>query len=320
MHIDSTMPTTEMAFVQQKGDLVFSAPQSNSKCAVNTSSFSTQVQVDLERFGIAKEGFVNHDDMELAMCCLLNERRKRIAIKSFNSQVKTDLELLDPDHDGFVEYKQIEEAMALYISRNYRSRCATLFWALFAATCFIFLAATFGLVYLVVDLHKDMSSFNGMLISRATGQPLQTASTDFVVQNGVITQRAATKISRRNEMDSSDVKLLPFSATVASISSKMSLSQLASLTSLEISGQLGDGAISLKIDGFVVIPTSGLPGDKYVVFQTGAGQVVLNGTVLSPAPKNLDLVALTALAFPKSVTGDEISLFSTFHYIPLPSS
>ena len=215
--------------------------------------------------------------------------------------MKANLTSLDPDNDGYVEFKQIEEALTLYFHNMKLSRNTTILWALFTITCLIFLGVTFGLVYLVVDLHKDASSVANQLVSRSTGQPLQTASTEFVIQNGIMTQRPSASPSRRGDTaGASDVKLLPFSATLSALSSSMSLEQLSALTWLRLSRQAGGGAATLAVDGFALVPAPGLPGGRYVVFQTAAGQLVLNGTDLSPAPERLGLAELFALAFPSA--------------------
>ena len=288
-----------VVFLQSNENIATHSVRSESQCAIQTSSLSPELQLDLRQHGISREGFVSPAELELALSCLVNERRGRLAVKAFDSRMKASLDSLDPDNNGYIDFKQIEEALVLYFSKMQQSRYRTIFWALFAVTCIIFLGATFGLVYLVVDLRKDMSSVNDQLVSRATGQPLQTASADFVIQNGIMTQRPTAKQSRRDTAaESSDLKLLQFSAPVAAISSTMTMAQLSALTSLHISPQPNAGAISLTIDGFTIVPAPGLPGGKYVVFETTAGQVILNGTALSPAPQPLGITELFALAFP----------------------
>ena len=47
----------------------------------------------------------------------------------------------------------------------------------------------------------------------------------------------------------------------------------------------------LAIDGFTLVPAPNLPGGKYVVFETAAGQLILNGTALAPPPKQLSEAA-----------------------------
>jgi hypothetical protein len=75
--------------------------------------------------------------------------------------------------------------MAL-IEEKQRSRYSTFFWTTLTVAGIILLPSVFGLLYLVVDLHKDMQSMNGVLTDRTTGLPMQTASTDLAVKNGVI--------------------------------------------------------------------------------------------------------------------------------------
>ena len=78
----------------------------------------------------------------------------------------------------------------------------------------------------------------------------------------------------------------------------MSLEQLSTLTKLSVSHQSDGGAFSLTIDGFTIVPAPGLPGGKYVIFYTAAGQLILNGTAIAPAPQQRSMVELYNLAFP----------------------
>ena len=298
--------SSEVVFGPQNPDVAMpSVPQDRAISGVQTSNLSSDLQFDLRQLGISREGFISPSDLELALSCLVNERKGRLAIKTLDNQTKVNLDSIDPDNDGYIDFKQIEEALAIFFSKKQQSRYKIIFWALFAITCLVFLGATFGLVYLVVDLRKDMSSVNNQLVSRTTGQPLQTASTEFVIQNGIMTQRSAAKQTRRDiALDTSDVKLIPFSARVSAISSTMSLEQLSTLTKLLISYQPNGGAISLAIDGFTLVPAQGLPGGKYVIFQTAAGQLILNGTSLSPPPQQYSIDEHFALAFPTAAVGN----------------
>ena len=119
----------------------------------------------------------------------------------------------------------------LYFNKMQQSRYKTIFWAWFVITCVVFLGSTFGLVYLVVDLRKDMSSVNNQLVSKTTRQLLQTASTEFVIQNGIMMQRPTAKQSSSDaDSDRSDVKLILFSAPMSAISSMMTRKQLSTLS------------------------------------------------------------------------------------------
>ena len=302
-----SMDSFEFGYERSYNAVMPLRPSYDCTCEIETSNLTPDLQHDLRHCGISRDGFVSQEDLELALSCLVNERKGRLAVKALDGHMKANLESLDLDDNGYIDFKQIEEAMDMYLRKLQLSRYKTIFWAIFAISCVIFLGATFGLVYLVVDLRKDMSSINGQLVSRATGQPLQTASADFVIQNGIMTQRSTAKHNRRGTAsESSDLKLLPFSAPVAAISSAMSQEQLSTLTSLHISPQPNGGAISLTIEGFSVVPTSGLPGGKFVVFQTAAGQLILNGTALSPAPEHFSATDLFALAFPTADAGNAL--------------
>ena len=290
----------EIVFLPPQTDGDFpSVPRDEARSGIKISNLSPDLQFDLKQYGLSREGFISPADLELALCCLVNERKGRLAINTLDSRMKASMDSIDPDNNGYIDFKEIEEALVLYFNKMQQSRYKTIFWALFVITCVIFLGATFGLVYLVVDLRKDMSSVNNQLVSRTTGQPLQTASTEFVIQNGIMTQRTTAKQSRRDAAsDRSDVKLIPFSAPVSAISSTMTQEQISTLTKLQVSYQPNGGAVSLAIDGFTLVPAPNLPGGKYVVFETAAGQLILNGTALAPPPQQLSVDELFALAFP----------------------
>ena len=308
----------DIVFLPQQTDGAFpSVPRDEARSGIKISNLSPELQFDLNKYGLSREGFISPADLELALCCLVNERKGRLAISTLDSRMKASMDSIDPDNNGYIDFKEIEEALVLYFNKMQHSRYKTIFWALFVITCVIFLGATFGLVYLVVDLRKDMSSVNNQLVSRTTGQPLQTASTEFVIQNGIMTQRTTAKQSRRDAAPGpSDVKLIPFSAPVSAISSKMTQKQISTLTELQVSYQPNGGAVSLAIDGFTLVPAPNLPGGKCVVFETAAGQLILNGTALSPPPKQLSMEELFALAFPMAA-GNRLQGLMYRSHIPI---
>ena len=217
--------------VYQTDGVLHSVPRDETRSGIQISNLSPDLQYELSKIGISREGFISPADLELALCCLVNERKGRLAINTLDSRMKASMDSIDPDNNGYIDFKQIEEALVLYFNKMQQSRYKTIFWAWFVITCVVFLASTFGLVYLVVDLRKDMSSVNNQLVSKTTRQLLQTASTEFVIQNGIMMQRPTAKQSSSDaDSDRSDVKLILFSAPMSAISSMMTRKQLSTLS------------------------------------------------------------------------------------------
>lgn len=163
---------------------------------------------------------------------------------------------------------------------------------------------TTGCVY--AALNTGIRSNNDMLVSRTTGQPIQTASADYVVQNGILVQRSADSALKLTAGSTREAVVAPppirmptFAAEVASVSSTMSIQQLSALTSISLASASG-GAIKTNIQGFAVVPESDAPGGKYVIFDTSAGQFVLRGTQFTPVEAQINGTELVQKVFPGS--------------------
>ena len=193
------------------------------------------------------------------------------------------MEVLEPNQEGFVSFGKIEEALMALIEEKQRSRYSTFFWTALTVAGIILLASVFGLLYLVVDLHKDMQSMNGVLTDRATGLPMQTASIDLAVKNGVIISKRPTAagLTRRSALPT-PISTAPF-WTPINISSEMAASEFTAIPSLTIRRAGSAGLVFLTVKGFAAIPAHDAPGAKVVVFYTDLGAFVLNGTALYPA-------------------------------------
>ena len=258
----------------------------------------------MDQCNISNGGWVDPSNLELAIRCLINERRGRIAVKAFDRRVKDELDILEPDNQGYVPFQMLEDALVLYIKNRQRSRYTTIFWALFAVTCVVFLGATFGLVYLVVDIHKDISALDGQLVSRNTGAVLQTASSDMYIKHGLLISRSSTQSQSRRQSGgatSSTVQTVAFSAQLGSSpSSSWTPEQLASITSLTVTSSSLYG-VYMDVRGFTIVPApgQGIPGDKYVIFQVGGGlQLQLMGTEVTPVTTPQSMEGLLQLALP----------------------
>lgn len=169
------------------------------------SSFPADLQAEFAALNIGSEGYVTTEEVETAVRGLLNERQGRISLKSFDPKIHDVLQELEPSSQGYLGFVHIEEALLALISSKQRSRYSRLICTVLAITTIIFLGATFGLVYLVVDLQKDVQTINGALVDRVTGQTLQTASSDFMVKNGVLVSRPSTDVAARRTGEEEDV-------------------------------------------------------------------------------------------------------------------
>jgi hypothetical protein len=117
---------------------------------------------------------------------MLNEKKGRIAVKSLDRKVQTALNKLEPNFQSYIRILKVEETLFALSESRKRSRLSTMAVVMLVIGTIIFLAATFGLspsVYLVVDLQRDMKSMNGALVDAVTREPIQTASSDFMLLN-----------------------------------------------------------------------------------------------------------------------------------------
>jgi hypothetical protein len=151
----------------------------------------------------------------------------------------------------------------------------------------VFLGGVFGLVYLVVDINKDMRSMKGQLIDRSTGQPVQTASSDTtVVKTALVTRSSVETAKRRGLADSAVtfdvVSTVQYSEQVK-LASTMANIQLANVMSISKSFGSTQYNLNLQVLGFWTVPMDGQPDKKSVIFLTRAGPYWLNGTEVTEA-------------------------------------
>lgn len=152
-------------------------------------------------------------------------------------------------------------------------------------------AITTGCVYAL--LNTGVRSNNDQLVSKATGLPVQTASADTVIQNGVMVQRSAGTQLRSGAPAATEVKVANIVGVVESLSSSMTPKQLSSLLALEFNQ--GGGTVHAKVHGFTIIPEG---SGQYIVFDTGMGQFILRGTTFTPVDAPLNLTALVHASMP----------------------
>ncbi len=219
---------------------------------------------------------------------MINEKRGRIAVRSQDRKVQSALEELEPDSQGYLRFNKVEEALLALAESRRRSRFSTIGIVLLALGTLVFLAATFGLVYLVVDLRRDMKSMNGALVDSVTKKPVQTASSDLMLANGVLVPRVTTQGARRADEDGPQLPIVTAIKTVFfNMSTARSSKELAAIATLTIASTDGIGTIHLAVDGAVVVPSASAVGGKVVIYSTAIGDMVLNSTALTPAAESL---------------------------------
>ena len=228
---------------------------------------------------------VSMTDIEYAFRVMINERRGRIAIKSLDKSVQKALDQYEPDNQGYLKFSDIENALLAQMSAKKRSRLSTIASVFMALVLIVFLGGVFGLVYLVVDINKDMRSMKGQLIDRATGLPVQTASSDTTIVNGALVTRSSAETAKRRGLTDSSmdvVSTVQYTQQVK-ISSTMPSVQLANVMSISKSFGGTQYSLNLQVLGFWTVPTDGQPDKKSVIFLTQAGPYWLNGTEVAEA-------------------------------------
>ena len=251
------------------------------------SSFPLDLQAELQLLRNSQNGMVSMVDVEHAFRVLLNERRGRIAVKSLDKSVQKALDQYEPDNQGYLKFSDIEDALLAQMSAKKRSRISTIASVFIALVLIVFLGGVFGLVFLVVDINKDMRSMKGQLIDRSTGLPVQTASSDTTLVNGALVSRSSADSAKRRGLTGSDASLDVVSTVQytqqASISSTMTNSQLANVMSVSKTFGSTQYHLNLQVLGFWTVPKDGQAGQKSVIFLTQAGPYWLNGTELAEA-------------------------------------
>ena len=206
-------------------------------------------------------------------------------MKSFDKSVQKALDQYEPDNQGYLKFSDIEDALLAQMSAKKRSRLSTIASVFMALMLIVFLGGVFGLVYLVVDINKDMRSMKGQLVDRSTGLPVQTANSDTTIVNGALVSRAPTSTGRRadssTDNDRDIVSTVQYTENFK-LSSDMSNVQLSNV--LVISKSFGNPAfaLNLHVQGYWTVP-SNQAGKKSVIFLTAAGPYWLNGTDVTEA-------------------------------------
>eukprot|EP01031_Cornospumella_fuschlensis_P032074 gene32074-38787_t len=206
--------------------------------------------------------------------------------RSVRVKAKGILAELDADHDGFVNeaelLKHVISASAEHKERQFL-RKAVLAMALLLL---MFTFVGMGLTYAVIEATKDTTTNdNDVLISVNSGDPVQCASTDFVVINGALVPRDGESESSLRRLQSTGDSYLDASSVSAlatrqvmqkrQISSTMPDSYFKELQWLEIQTVVG-ATLSLKITAISRVMHNKAKCGTFLKLVTSAGVLILD--------------------------------------------
>lgn len=97
--------------------------------------------------------------------------------------IRSRLQDLDSNQDGVIETEELVSFIESVISTENRLKQLKLIAGLLIVFMGVFMAATFGLTYVVADLHKDTISMAGAMMDKATGDVLRTAQGGYMELN-----------------------------------------------------------------------------------------------------------------------------------------
>jgi hypothetical protein len=220
---------------------------------------------------------------------MINQKKGQIAVRSLDRKVQSALDKLEADPREHLRLNKVEEALLALAESRKRSRISSIGGrVLLVIGNLVILGAGFCLLYLVVELQKDMKSMNGALVDSVTKKPVQTASSDFLLVNGVLVPRVTTHGARRADEDGFQLPIVTAIKTIFfNMSTVRASKELAAIATLTLASTDGIGAVHLAVDGAVVVPSASAVGGKVVIYSTAIGDMVLNGSALTPATESL---------------------------------
>mmetsp|Transcript_14415 Transcript_14415/g.43602 ORF Transcript_14415/g.43602 Transcript_14415/m.43602 type:complete len:198 (-) Transcript_14415:41-634(-) len=106
-----------------------------------------------------------------------------VQTNGLRSAIRSRLQDLDANSDGVIETEELVTFIENVISTE--NRLKHLKWIAYGLLAFtaIFMAATFGLTYMVADMHKDSVSMAGAWVDRSSGEVLRTAQGGYMELN-----------------------------------------------------------------------------------------------------------------------------------------
>mmetsp|Transcript_41273 Transcript_41273/g.86188 ORF Transcript_41273/g.86188 Transcript_41273/m.86188 type:complete len:343 (-) Transcript_41273:54-1082(-) len=202
-----------------------------------------------------------------------------IAINDIRIDPKSDVAKMlreaDKDQDGSLNLAEIT-AVFQDLS-NKQSQIRMLFYMLISqfALLLMFAAVSFALVWIVVDSRSNTVR-DGVMVDRRTGAPIQVASSEIAVNDGVLVSRNASNST------SPAVQVSVLESSSQEINSHWATADLLQLKSITLSDDTLKGAfLSADVTGVVRVLDSS--GAAVVLFQTALGRFVLQDSALVPA-------------------------------------
>ncbi len=86
---------------------------------------------------------------------------KRIPLSAFDPKLANDFKALDVNNDGYIDFQEIEKAVVLLLQQKKRNKELIYLLCFLLLTLTTVMGATFGVIYLVVDMKKvsDLSTY-----------------------------------------------------------------------------------------------------------------------------------------------------------------
>jgi hypothetical protein len=123
---------------------------------VSASSLDVNLRQELHQMGAVDEqsNMIDSSMVEKALWEIVHRQSRKIPIGDFDPKMADAFKELDANKDGFMDYKEIEEAVLLMLKRKKQNRRLIFLVIIMFICSMMFLAAIFGLVFVVVDMHK----------------------------------------------------------------------------------------------------------------------------------------------------------------------
>jgi len=243
------------------------------------NKFPPEIAAVMRRFDVDGDGHI--DQAELDCAARLYEAGLsrqtgdwKIPFDVFPEKMHADLKLLDDDGDGQIDAKEVERAIAALVGEKKRSRM--LQTALIGVSIFtlLLLLAIGGMTFAIVEMSKDTKlSSSGAMIGKSSSEAVQTASSDFVLLDGMLVPRS-----------NSSEEAQPIAVNEASFHGQLdsAAANAAFLGLRTITIEHGpDAIISLNIFGMARMPDAASEHGTVVELFTDRGTLTVDGIQLS---------------------------------------
>ncbi len=114
-------------------------------------------------------------------------------MNQFPPHVQEKLKALDADGSGYVDADEVVEGVRALEREKQRTK--SLMWLIVGLFVFLvlLLAATGGVLFFVIDATKESrTDSSGVLLAKGSGTPVQVASVDFSVVDGMLVPKNVT--------------------------------------------------------------------------------------------------------------------------------